>query len=266
MRFSFVFPTRDRVKLLARTVTSILDTAANPDNIEFIIAYDNDDPQTTKTLWEHFPKFIKHKNLRRIMFKRKNEFAAYYNDCIPYITGDVVWAWGDDNIIVTEKWDKIIKAHAHGLFPWSKRYEDDVWLGATSDYRVEGNNLMAERHPLTKEIFPCFPILSHKAVKALKYIHNPGLRVHGNDVYLYMLFKNVERVIDMRKIEIITEKTPDDKQEERLKIHQEDLQRMVDAGIAKKEGNTVAYNIANDAKKLRLAIGIPKFYRLAKGE
>jgi hypothetical protein len=265
MTFSFVFPTRARTSRLVKSVDSILKNASRPRNVSIVVAYDIDDEETIKI---KLPD-----NCVKIAFRQKNEFAAYYNDCIPYAKGDAIWAWGDDCLMLTRKWDRMIESLA-------RRKGWDVWMGSPMDvsflpedvekFLARANSPgpklypqpVTNVHPITKERFPSFPILSRDAVAGMGFIHNPRLRVWGADLYNYMIFKNLERIIDMRRVEILTEATIGEKKESRMKIFHEDLQRMIDAGVARREGDHVAYDIATDLQKLRLATGLPRMWRL----
>lgn len=245
MKFTFILPSC-RPNKLKRSVRSILNMSSRLSNVSMQVAVDKEDTETLDTDFGW-------KDLTKHLFNRQDGIGAYYNALIPHIDGDVAWIWSDENVLVTPKWDKI----AEKLI---KRRE--VWLGSTLDYVVVDGKLESSGHPNTGERFSCFPMMSKKAIEALGYVHYPMLRVWGADLFNHMLFKQAELIIDMKKIEVVSERTMD---KSRIDIYHEDIERMIKAGVARREGDSIAYNITNDWFRLRMASGIPRMYRLTAG-
>ena len=73
LKISLLLPTRKRVKLLQRSIDSILNTVSSIDNIEILIAIDSDDLGTTEYLNTVLvPNFqSRNINMRAFTFERQ---------------------------------------------------------------------------------------------------------------------------------------------------------------------------------------------------
>jgi len=241
MKFSIICPTRGRVNFIRRSLLSIQKHTYNIDNVEVLLAVDNDDEEM-----ENF--WFKGVNLRIYKFDRKECFGEYYNDLAKKATGDVIWVWSDEVLLCTNRWDHMVEKKV-------KKSRWKVWLGETSDFIVKDGKTVAFGHPITQERFSCFPMVSREAYEALGYVHVNSLRVWGADLYLFMTFKHVGRIIRMDKIELMHAWKHD---EAKRAIYREDLERMVKVGKAVKlPDNRVGFDIADDVKRLRDYIGEP---------
>jgi len=250
MKFSFVFPTRGRLEGLKKTLDSIAETTHNLNNVQVLIAVDEDE----KDLY----KICSTPALEVLVCKRQDGFSSYFNKLLPLVKGDAVWVWGDDNIIVTQNWDRIIEKAV-------KKTGWDVWYGTpTTFYITDDNRIAASTNPVTKKMFCCFPLISRKACEGLGYIITPKLRYWGADLYMDMLFNRVGRIIPMETlVKVRSKKSSEADNPERMKIYQDDLDRM----IANKEAeltspNVVTYDMRGEIAKLRKAMVIPRMYRL----
>jgi hypothetical protein len=128
-----LLPTRGRTTALDRSVYSIIDTAANPDQIQLLLAFDRDD---TVGL-DHF-----NNHLRADLEKRNVNFVAltfgrlgyinihkYYNELAKHADADWLFVWNDDAFMKTQAWDqvvkqydgqmKVLKVHTHNDHPYS---------------------------------------------------------------------------------------------------------------------------------------------------
>ena len=246
MRFSFIFPARGDNEKLLRSLGSIVRQTSRLKDIEVVVGIDDDDHEL---LGMDYPDL----NFKKHIYKRhKDNFAFYYNDLASKSTGDVLWVWSQENYLATRNWDRI----ATKLI---KRSQWEIWYGMPKDFVVKNARTMSSGHPKTGERFTCFPMFSRKAYEALGFVHKPDLRMWGADLYSYMLFSNVEHIIDMGRIEVMSMES---QRIDRMDIYQQDLLEMQRKGLAKIKGTTVSMNIAVDARKLRYAIGIPRMYRL----
>jgi hypothetical protein len=115
-------PSRRRREMLTASVTSLRETAARPDLLEFLVAYDPDDEETPVTArdldldvaWQA-PERYGYYGL-----------ANYYAALVDRVTGE--WClptWGDDALMQTPGWDDIIRAQP----PCSIVFPEDNYPG-----------------------------------------------------------------------------------------------------------------------------------------
>lgn len=212
------------------------------DNVEVLLAVDKDDAEMVG-FW------IKGVNLRIYKFDRKESFGEYYNALAEKADGDVLWVWSDEVLLCTDRWDRIAEKII-------KKKKWGVWLGETADFIVKDGKTMAFGHPVTQERFSCFPMISREAYQALGYVHYKGFRAWGADLYLFMTFKHIGRLINLdKKVELMHSWEHDESKRE---IYREDLEKMVKEGKAVRlpEGK-VGFDIAEDVQRLRDRIGEP---------
>lgn len=93
---SILLPTRGRLNNMRRLTTSVLDTADNPEDIEFIVYVDDDD--NSYDTW-HYPKNVKLYQVER------QTLALYYNAAYEKATGPIYMLGSDDVIFHTKGWD-----------------------------------------------------------------------------------------------------------------------------------------------------------------
>ena len=134
--FSFLLPTRNRAELVKRFLASVLDTTARPDQVEVILAIDDDDPESRQ---------ITHESLRvkTVVVPSGATMGNLNRACFDASSGRYVMLINDDVILRTMNWDLIVAAAF-------ARYEDDIGL-------IHVNDL------LFREQLCTFPILSRKS-------------------------------------------------------------------------------------------------------
>jgi GT2 family glycosyltransferase/glycosyltransferase involved in cell wall biosynthesis len=133
--FSFLMPTRNRTQLVERFLRSVIDTTAQPDRIEVIIAVDEDDPESHKITHETLA-------LKKVILPAGATMGNLNRACFDASSGRYVMLINDDVILRTKEWDLAVAAAF-------ARYRDDVGL-------VHVNDL------LFREKLCTFPILSRK--------------------------------------------------------------------------------------------------------
>lgn len=111
---SVLLATRGRRDILKRSLTSLLDTANDKKNIEILLAFDNDDVNTIKWVEDNVFPDLDDQDINytcmsfdRLGYIRLNE---YYNELSKVAEKDWLLFWGDDAIMLTQDWDKIIMA------------------------------------------------------------------------------------------------------------------------------------------------------------
>ena len=121
---SVTLPSRHRSRMLADSIRSLRDKAARPELLEFLVAYDQDDPDTAAAaealgvdvIWQAPERY------------GYAESARYYAALLERASGE--WAvptWGDDGLMRTQGWDDMVRATPAG----SVIYVDGNFPGLT---------------------------------------------------------------------------------------------------------------------------------------
>lgn len=136
MTFSFLMPTRNRPQLVSRLFESIIETTANPDQIEIILAVDDDDQGSQK---------ITHDRLvvKTVILPQGSTMGTLNRACFEASRGRYVMLINDDVILRSKDWDLTIAAAF-------AKYPDDIAL-------IHVNDL------LFREKLCTFPMLSRRA-------------------------------------------------------------------------------------------------------
>ncbi len=134
--FSFLLPTRERPDLVRRFCQSVLETAADPENIEIVLAVDEDDAVSQNITQDRL-------STTKIIMRKGLTMGSLNRACYDASKGRYVMLINDDVILRTKNWDKIIISAI-------ARFEDDIALIHTNDL-------------LFKEKLCTFPILSRRA-------------------------------------------------------------------------------------------------------
>lgn len=111
-QLSVLLPTRGRTDALTTSITSLLDLAAAPNNIEILLAFDNDDTEsyryflktTVPVLAQHHTAYTCF-GFERLGYIRLNEYVNYLAS---KAQGRWLMFWGDDAIMETQNWDQRI--------------------------------------------------------------------------------------------------------------------------------------------------------------
>ena len=255
-KISILIPTRHHVKLLKKSIDSLVLNSKYPDRLEILLAIDEDDVESKSFIYYDHGLGVR---VERCVTSRRDGVVPYYNNLINRFTGDVVMVWSDENIMHTRHWDKILHKQVG-----KKRWK--IWMGRAFDYAEEKGNLRSRSgNPITGKPFACFPILSREVINILGYVMPVKFRVWGSDLYLDSLMTHVGRVIEMNKIEIETALVD---KEARWKTYHEDVEAMLKEGTARKEGDKLVIDIKKDADMLKEAmkndIPIPTFLEKMK--
>jgi len=135
---SFVIPSRGRPEKLLEMVNSVIDCAASPELIEFVIYLDNDETS-------NYGMF---NNIATITRGERVFMGKMFSSCIENASGKTIVICNDDVIVRTEKWDDI-------LYEKLNLYDDDIFLFYPNDLN-KGENLCT--FPIfSKEFFLKFP-------------------------------------------------------------------------------------------------------------
>lgn len=113
---SVLLPTRKRVHMLEKSLTSLLDRCRCPDQLEILIAYDDDDQLSREyfggSVW---PKFIGRWPVQhRISCVPRwgyRQLHLYINMLAQHSRGKWIFFWSDDPIMETANWDDHVRAN-----------------------------------------------------------------------------------------------------------------------------------------------------------
>jgi hypothetical protein len=112
---SVLLPTRGRTDALARSIFTLIDTAAVTDGLEIMLAFDQDDAASIKYFQKHIADKIDQKGVcytamqtPRLGYVRLNE---YVNLLAKHAQGQWLMFWNDDAVMKTQAWDLRIREH-----------------------------------------------------------------------------------------------------------------------------------------------------------
>jgi len=141
---SVLLPVRARPGPMEQCLHTLINTANRPERIEVLIAFDDDDTDTIDYFVNVLAPYLDSKGVtysamqfKRLGYLRLNE---YLNELANHSTGNWIFFWNDDAVMITHHWDDIIR-----------QYDDRFAL-----LRAETNH----EHP-----YAIFPILPRKWVE-----------------------------------------------------------------------------------------------------
>lgn len=160
MVISILLPTRGRREMLKKSLESLITKAAIPNRIELLLGIDNDDEGIQEYLKaEIAPMLVEHQvECRANLFEPigYENLHQYVNHLAATATGEWLFFWNDDGLMISENWDLIIEryrgqfkllaptdnhnGHPYAIFPilprdWfllmdhlSMNAQNDAWL------------------------------------------------------------------------------------------------------------------------------------------
>ena len=187
LKYSILVPTRERIKPLNRLLNSIYITTNRRDQIEVLIAYDDDDEETKAQIERTVERYkiinVKAFNRPRTEFLNRD----YYGWLATQAKGKFIWVCADDLVFLVPNWDVVL---------WEKL---NVFLSQHPDRLVCANILdntpAPGEPPGDKSEFPCFPLFSREVLDVLGFILPPQLPTWGADRYVHDLFTKVGRFL-----------------------------------------------------------------------
>jgi len=186
MKFSLLVPTRERPQAVVRLLDSLLFTTGNIKDIEILFAVDEDDA-ITKEVFTTVLKDYKYNNLKlQVFYRERSEFSNrdYYNWLSDKAIGQFLWAIGDDVVFQVEKWDSIISTKIEEYL--IDKPDRVVCVG------VKDNT---PKPKIDLPQFPCFPVITQEAKKAVGYFLHPYIPNWGADYLLYLLYAGANRYL-----------------------------------------------------------------------
>lgn len=138
---SVLLPTRKRTALVEHSLHSLLSKSRGPEQIEILIAYDDDDQEShdyfTGTAWK---KFCEDHGCQEKVYRLPRwgykELHLYLNFLALMSQGDWLFFWGDDAVMETQDWDDHVRSNLD-------------WFGLL--------HISASNAPMWCSILPLFP-------------------------------------------------------------------------------------------------------------
>jgi len=200
MKFSLMIPTRKRPKQLELLIESIIKNTNKMEDIEIHFGVDIDDLVTIDLVSKLKIKYSKY-NLELHVRERGNSVVNHYINwmAVSFCVGEYIIGLNDDCLFKTKGWD--IKSY-NKLYEYLKDKPDGIVLGLVEDmeiYRIKEN----------KNIASDFPLISKKAVDVLGFFLNPDYLNCGADDDICILYKAIDRLLDLRDCIVIQHWPPE---------------------------------------------------------
>ena len=123
---SAVFASRGRFSLLLESLESLYDKARNPEQIQAIVRFDNDDTENLNNISNlPFDKI----NIRVIIgprFRGYQDMHIFINECCSLACGDFLLNWNDDATMLTENWDSELEKYKCQTIVLNPNTHDDA--------------------------------------------------------------------------------------------------------------------------------------------
>jgi hypothetical protein len=115
-KISILLPTRGRTELLKRSIQSLIDTVAVPTDIEIIFGIDQDDTVVSDYMKTEIAPMLQQAGIeaKANVFKPLGyeNLHVYVNTLASSSSGEWLFFWNDDGVMITENWDQIIDSYA----------------------------------------------------------------------------------------------------------------------------------------------------------
>ena len=178
IKFSFVFPTRDRTMLLGNLLESFRRHTDNLKEVEVLIAVDNDDIQTFDFICRLGLSFVKVYQVPRSL----NFSRDYYTFLAHKSSGRWIITANDDCVLETPGWDTIaysvLKDKPGVIYGWIEDH-----LGG---FRAKGHGN-----------YCCFPLQGRGGFEALGYIFPARVPTWGADIWAKNLYDQIGSVVEV---------------------------------------------------------------------
>lgn len=157
---SVLLPTRGRREVMVESIKGLVEKASDPSRLEIMLGVDNDDEGIKDYIQDNLTEYMEE---REVTCKAKvfpplgySKLHHYVNTLALTATGEWLFFWNDDGIMVTEGWDDVIDSytgqfkllapkdnhngHPYAIFPvvprdWvmlmghlSQNAQNDAWL------------------------------------------------------------------------------------------------------------------------------------------
>jgi hypothetical protein len=187
-KYSLLCPTRFRHTQRFKLIKSIIATTENIKDIELLFAIDKDDDQSEDHIKDAQKKYPE---LKIRVFKRnRSNFLNrdYYNWLSGFANGLYHWAIGDDVRFMMKGWDTYLQSRIEGYL---KNKKDRIACVSVKDNTPKPSSTLPN--------FPCFPLVTREAIKALGFLVHPNVPTWGADYVLYRLYVGTNRLLEVQE-------------------------------------------------------------------
>jgi hypothetical protein len=112
---SVLLPTRGRREVLKSSLEGLVSKAADPERVELLLGIDDDDEGIREYIEQEIAPMLRKYRVecRANIFKPLGyeNLHVYVNTLAGNATGDWLFFWNDDGVMVTEGWDDVIRSH-----------------------------------------------------------------------------------------------------------------------------------------------------------
>jgi len=112
---SVLLPTRGRKETLKNSLVSLLDTANNPKRVELILGIDDDDTEVKEYIQTEIAPYLQKLQVecKAQIFKPLGyeNLHTYVNTLASAATGQWLFFWNDDALMISENWDTEIEKY-----------------------------------------------------------------------------------------------------------------------------------------------------------
>lgn len=176
MKFSIIFPTRERPQLLKNVLDSIKEKSCTIEDVEVLLALDIDD--ITDYTFLDFYSFVNPFRVTRSL----NFSKDYYNFLAQQSCGRWIITANDDCVFETQDWDslayEVLKDKPGVIYGW---IEDHL-----GPWRAKGHGN-----------YCCFPLQGRAGFEALGYIFPFRVPTWGADIWTKYLYDQVGSIINI---------------------------------------------------------------------
>lgn len=132
IKISVLLPTRGRTESLRQSLHSLVDLADRPEDLEFLLAFDDDDTGSSEWFQKNVAPRLEDQGAQytafsfpRLGYLRLNE---YINSLCAQSQGQWLFFWGDDAIMHTSGWDsrivevdrfRVLRMPTHNCHPYA---------------------------------------------------------------------------------------------------------------------------------------------------
>jgi len=197
---TLILPFRERIELLNNMLASLHKTTRFPDQLEIIMAVDDDDKVLREYTQERIIQENKPFSIRFYQTKKAEHFINdYWNPIAKMAKGRWVMAINDDSVFKTKKWDKEISDKMSNR---ARDLRDDIVYGKTDDCCTLGNRNSKDSY------FSCWALQSKEAVNALGFFYDPNIWVWGPDQVMGLIYLALnkltkeDRIVDIYDVVI----------------------------------------------------------------
>jgi len=178
MKFSIIFPTRDRLALVSELLRSIRKNTAYIEDVEVLIAVDSDDIKSYDGIRHLCCPFVKVYQVPRSL----NFSRDYYSYLAKLSSGNWIITANDDCVFETPNWDvlayDVLKDKPGVIYGW---IQDGI-----DGYRAQGHGN-----------YCCFPLQGRAGYEALGYIFPSRVPTWGADIWAKNLYDQVDSVVEL---------------------------------------------------------------------